>query len=67
MEFIFYLGDVFTPVNFALLLVGTIGGLVLGATPGLSPTTARVPGRSEAIVGMPTARYSKTLVGRDSR
>ena len=40
MEFIFYFGDVFTPVNFALLLVGTIGGLILGATPGLSPTMA---------------------------
>ncbi|WP_282060112.1 tripartite tricarboxylate transporter permease [Roseobacter litoralis] len=40
MEFIFYFGDVFTPVNFALLLLGTIGGLVLGATPGLSPTMA---------------------------
>ena len=40
MEFIFYFGDVFTPINFALLLVGTIGGLVLGATPGLSPTMA---------------------------
>lgn len=40
MEFIYYFGDVFTPVNFALLLLGTIGGLVLGATPGLSPTMA---------------------------
>ena len=40
MEFLFYFGDVFTPVNFALLLVGTIGGLILGATPGLSPTMA---------------------------
>ena len=40
MEFLYYFGDVFTPVNFALLLVGTIGGLILGATPGLSPTMA---------------------------
>ena len=40
MEFLFYFGDVFTPVNFALLLAGTIGGLILGATPGLSPTMA---------------------------
>jgi putative tricarboxylic transport membrane protein len=40
MEFIFYFGDVFTPVNFALLLLGTVGGLILGATPGLSPTMA---------------------------
>jgi putative tricarboxylic transport membrane protein len=40
MEFIFYFGDVFTPINFGLLLIGTIGGLILGATPGLSPTMA---------------------------
>jgi len=40
MEFIYYFGDVFTPINFGLLLLGTIGGLILGATPGLSPTMA---------------------------
>jgi len=40
MEFLYYLGDVFTPINFGLLLLGTIGGLILGATPGLSPTMA---------------------------
>ncbi|WP_420556584.1 tripartite tricarboxylate transporter permease [Roseovarius sp.] len=40
MEFLFYFGDVFTPFNFMLLLIGTIGGLILGATPGLSPTMA---------------------------
>ena len=40
MEFIYYFGDVFTPINFSLLLLGTIGGLILGATPGLSPTMA---------------------------
>ena len=40
MEFLLYFGEVFTPINFALLLVGTIGGLILGATPGLSPTMA---------------------------
>jgi putative tricarboxylic transport membrane protein len=40
LEFLLYFGDVFTPINFALLLVGTIGGLILGATPGLSPTMA---------------------------
>lgn len=40
MEFVFYFGEVFTPINFMLLLVGTIGGLILGATPGLSPTMA---------------------------
>ncbi len=40
MEFIHYFGDVFSPVSFGLLLLGTIGGLILGATPGLSPTMA---------------------------
>ena len=40
MEFLAYIGDVFTPINFGLLLIGTIGGLILGATPGLSPTMA---------------------------
>lgn len=40
MEFIYYFGDVFTPINFGLLMIGTIGGLILGATPGLSPTMA---------------------------
>lgn len=40
MEFLFYLDDVFTFTNFGLLLIGTIGGLILGATPGLSPTMA---------------------------
>mgnify|MGYP001799644882 CR=1 FL=1 len=40
LEFLAYFGDVFMPVNFGLLLLGTIGGLILGATPGLSPTMA---------------------------
>ncbi|MFC3614792.1 tripartite tricarboxylate transporter permease [Lutimaribacter marinistellae] len=40
MEFLAYFGDVFTPINFGLLMIGTIGGLILGATPGLSPTMA---------------------------
>lgn len=40
MEFILYFGDVFTPFNFMLLVLGTVGGLILGATPGLSPTMA---------------------------
>ncbi len=40
MEFIYYFGHVFTPLSFLLLLSGTIGGLILGATPGLSPTMA---------------------------
>nr|WP_308918332.1 tripartite tricarboxylate transporter permease [Jannaschia sp. LMIT008] len=38
MDFLFYMGDVFAPVSFALLLFGTVFGLILGATPGLSPT-----------------------------
>lgn len=40
MEFLAYFDDVFTPINFALLMLGTVGGLILGATPGLSPTMA---------------------------
>ena len=40
MEFLQYFGGVFEPVSFVLLLGGTIGGLILGATPGLSPTMA---------------------------
>ena len=40
MEFIQYFADVFTPVNLLILIFGTIGGLLLGATPGLSPTMA---------------------------
>ena len=40
MEFLLYFGDVFSPISFLLLLGGTIGGLILGATPGLSPTMA---------------------------
>ena len=40
MEFLGYFGGVFEPVAFMLLLGGTIGGLILGATPGLSPTMA---------------------------
>ena len=40
MEFLSYFGEVFIPINFGLLLLGTVGGLLLGATPGLSPTMA---------------------------
>jgi putative tricarboxylic transport membrane protein len=40
VEFIHYFGEVFTPINFLILVFGTIGGLLLGATPGLSPTMA---------------------------
>lgn len=39
-EFLQYLPDVFTPWNFLILVLGTVGGLILGATPGLSPTMA---------------------------
>ncbi|MCB2100511.1 MAG: tripartite tricarboxylate transporter permease [Rhodobacterales bacterium] len=40
MEFLTYFGEVFTPLNALFLLLGTVGGLLLGATPGLSPTMA---------------------------
>ena len=40
MEFLYYFGGVFEPLSLALLVGGTIGGLILGATPGLSPTMA---------------------------
>lgn len=40
MEFINYFAAVFTPFNFSILCLGTIGGLILGALPGLSPTMA---------------------------
>lgn len=40
MEFIHYLPEVFSGWNFLVLVAGTIGGLILGATPGLSPTMA---------------------------
>ncbi len=40
MEFLAHFGGVFEPVALMLLLGGTIGGLILGATPGLSPTMA---------------------------
>lgn len=39
-EFLLYLPEVFTPWNFTILVLGTVGGLILGATPGLSPTMA---------------------------
>ena len=40
MEFLEYFPHVFTPWNLLILCGGTIGGLILGATPGLSPTMA---------------------------
>ncbi|MEO1398619.1 MAG: tripartite tricarboxylate transporter permease [Pseudomonadota bacterium] len=40
MEFLQHFGPVFTLTSMAILCGGTIGGLLLGATPGLSPTMA---------------------------
>ena len=40
MEFLTYFSSVFEPTAFLLLIGGTVGGLILGATPGLSPTMA---------------------------
>ena len=40
MEFLNYFAAVFTPYNFTVLCLGTMGGLIIGALPGLSPTMA---------------------------
>jgi putative tricarboxylic transport membrane protein len=40
VEFLQHFGPVFTLTSMAILCGGTIGGLLLGATPGLSPTMA---------------------------
>ena len=40
MDFLIYFLDVFSPINLLFLILGTVGGLLLGATPGLSPTMA---------------------------
>lgn len=40
MEFLNHVGGVFAPANFLALCLGTAGGLILGALPGLSPTMA---------------------------
>ncbi len=40
MEFLGYFGPVFEPLTFLVLVGCTIFGLILGATPGLSPTMA---------------------------
>ncbi len=40
MEFLEHFGQVFTASSLAILCLGTVGGLLLGATPGLSPTMA---------------------------
>ena len=39
-EFLNYMGNVFEPLHFLILVVGTVGGLIMGALPGLSPTMA---------------------------
>jgi putative tricarboxylic transport membrane protein len=39
-EFLHYFPQALTPINLLVLTLGTIGGLFLGATPGLSPTMA---------------------------
>ena len=40
MEFIGYFSNVFIFENILILILGTIGGLLMGAAPGLSPTMA---------------------------
>ena len=40
MEFLYYFDDVFTLWAFGMLLLGTVFGLILCSTPGLSPTMA---------------------------
>lgn len=40
LEFLSHFGEVFAPMSLLLLAGGTVGGLILGATPGLSPTMA---------------------------
>ena len=40
MDFVHYLPGIFAPWNLTVLILGTIGGLILGAAPGLSPTMA---------------------------
>jgi putative tricarboxylic transport membrane protein len=39
-EFLQYFPQALTPINLLVLILGTLGGLFLGATPGLSPTMA---------------------------
>ena len=40
MEFLNYFSNVFTFGSILILILGTIGGLLMGAVPGLSPTMA---------------------------
>ena len=70
MDFVFYMGDVFTPINFGLLLLGTVGGLILGATPGLSPTMAvalLIPFTFQLIllkIGQETYNFKNNYLGQ---
>jgi len=40
MEFLNYFSNVFSLANILILILGTVGGLLMGAAPGLSPTMA---------------------------
>lgn len=40
MEFLGYFGAVFTPTSMLIMGIGMVSGLILGATPGLSPIKA---------------------------
>ena len=40
MEFLNYFSNVFTFANILIPILGTVGGLLMGAAPGLSPTMA---------------------------
>ena len=40
MEFLNYFSNVFTFANILILILGTIGGLLMGTAPGLSPMMA---------------------------
>lgn len=70
MDFIRYLPEIFTGMNLLVLIGGTIGGLLLGATPGLSPTMAvallipftfhMAPATSLILLG---AVYTATVAG----
>ena len=70
MEFLGYFGAVFEPVTFLVLIGCTIFGLILGATPGLSPTMAvalAIPFTFQAppVVGLVAlgALYTGTVAG----
>ena len=41
MEFAHYLPEIFAPWNLMVLVLATIGGLILGAAPGLSRSVKR--------------------------